>query len=79
MIAKEMENDEIGKEEDINVSLSPRINQNPSAYQRSKTPNTKYNTDKEIKITVIKTPKKKDNTTFDVESLIDVVFSETAD
>ena len=42
MIKKEMSNDEIGKEEDIGVSLSPRIKQNPSAYQRSKTPNTKY-------------------------------------
>jgi len=32
MIKKEMSNDEIGKEEDIGVSLSPRISMNPSAY-----------------------------------------------
>jgi hypothetical protein len=32
MVQKEMENDEIGKEEDINVSLSPRISKNPNAY-----------------------------------------------
>jgi len=60
MLKKIMENYEIDKEEDINVSLSPRISLNPSAYHRSKTPNTKYQTDKEIKITVIRTPRKKD-------------------
>jgi hypothetical protein len=32
MKQKEMLNDEIDKEEDINVSLSPRIKLNPSAY-----------------------------------------------
>jgi hypothetical protein len=32
MIKKEMLNDQIDKEEDIHVSLSPRVKLNPSAY-----------------------------------------------
>ena len=61
MAKKEMINDEIDKDEDVLPSDSPRIRINhPLTYHRSKTPNTKHLADKEIKITVIKTPRKKE-------------------
>lgn len=79
MFRKDISNDKIDKEEDIVMSLSPRISLNPSNYQRSKTPITKYQSNKEIRITVIKTPRKNDSTISTIDQLFDNVTNKISD